>query len=313
VIKRTLNIEVSETLLKSIYHIGEKLYNDMEEKGRRPESVQSKMDSVNIMYIQADGSMVPTVSDGKVEYKENKLGMVFTDADVVHFKSKKGRDRVEIKNKHFASSIGEGVERFKKMLYAVSKENGLYKASKQILLCDGASWLSKMKTEYFPQAIQILDWYHAVDHLWQTAHSLFGDDNKKCAAWVNPLKELLWNGKVNEVIEKLFQDADSSKKNQEPIWKLHGYFISNAENMHYDKYREAGYYIGSGPIESANKYIVANRLKRSGMRWDSENANSMIWLRCKYFESDWDAFWESMNIADWLRPQKSIWPAEKAA
>jgi hypothetical protein len=49
------------------------------------------------------------------------------------------------------------------------------------------------------------------------------------------------------------------------------------------------------------------------MRWDTENANSMIWLRCKYFESDWDAFWEAMNIADWLRPHKSVWAGEKAA
>jgi hypothetical protein len=63
----------------------------------------------------------------------------------------------------------------------------------------------------FPDAIQILDWYHAVDHLWQTAHSLFGEDNKKCAAWVNPLKELLWAGKVNDVIEKLFKDGFPKK------------------------------------------------------------------------------------------------------
>jgi hypothetical protein len=151
VIKRILNIEMSETLLKSIYHIGEKLYNDMEEKGRRPESVQSKVDSVDTMYILADGAMVPTVSDGEVEYKENKLGMTFTDKDVVPIESKKGENRVEIKNKRFVSSIGEGVERFKKMLHALSKENGLYKADKVILLCDGASWLSKMKDEYFPR------------------------------------------------------------------------------------------------------------------------------------------------------------------
>ena len=314
-IRETLNIDVSETALISISsRIGTRLYNNMEKKSKRPERVQSKTESVKVIYIQADGAMTPIATAGGIEYKENKLGIVFTDDNILRKKTKSDVDRIEIKNKHFVSSVGEGVEKFKKMLHAVAKENGLYKATQQVLICDGASWLSKMKDEYFPDAVQILDWYHAVDHLWQTAHALFGDNNiEKCKSWVEPQKQLLWEGKIDDVISGLIKAGNNTKKNQDSIWQLHGYFISNRNNMRYDEYRNAGYYIGSGAIESANKYIVANRLKQAGMRWEIKNANAIIWLRSKYFEDDWDTFWESMNIANYTGQQELLWGAEKSA
>jgi len=315
VIREMLNIDISETSLMNVSNrIGTRLYNTMDKKSRRPEQIQSNVPSAKVLYIQADGAMTPIAMPGGVEYKENKLGMVFSDNNIVHKTTKSGEERVEIKGKHFVSSIGEGVERFKKMLYALAKEDGLHKASQKVLICDGASWLSKMKDEYFPDAIQILDWYHAVDHLWQTAHALFGENNiDKCKSWVEPQKELLWNGKVDDVITDLIKMGNGTKKNQTTIWQLHGYFVSNRNNMRYDEYRKAGYYIGSGSIESANKYIVANRLKQAGMRWEIKNANAMIWLRSKYFEDEWDEFWESMNIAEYIDQQELLWGNEKLA
>jgi hypothetical protein len=314
-IKETLNIDVSETTLNILSsRVGTRLYNNMDKKSKRPEQVQSKAESVKVMYIQADGAMTPIAATGGVEYKENKLGIVFTDDNIIRNKTKKDGDRIEIKNKHFVSSVGEGVDKFKKLLHVVAKENGSYKATQQVLICDGASWLSKMKEEYFPDAIQILDWYHAVDHLWQTAHSLYGENNNdQCRSWVEPQKQLLWEGKVDDVISGLIKEGNNTKKNQDSIWQLHGYFVSNRNNMRYDEYRNAGYYIGSGAIESANKYIVANRLKQAGMRWEIKNANAIIWLRSKYFEDEWDAFWESMNIGDYTGPQELLWGSEKSA
>jgi hypothetical protein len=315
IIKEIFHIDISETALMSVSNrIGSKLYNTMEKKSRRPEQVQSTVTSANVLYIQADGAMAPIAMPGGIEYRENKLGMVFSDNNIVHKKTKKGEDRVKIMDKHFVSSIGEGVEKFKKMLYVLAKENGLHKASQPVLICDGASWLSKMKEEYFPDAIQILDWYHAVDHLWQAAHALYGENNiDKCKSWVEPQKELLWNGKVDDVITGLIKMGNCAKKNQTVIWQLHGYLVSNRNNMRYDEYRNAGYYIGSGSIESANKYIVANRLKQAGMRWEIKNANAIIWLRSKYFEDGWDDFWESMNIADYIGQQESLWGDKKSA
>jgi hypothetical protein len=313
VLMEALRIKISETALITISNrIGTRLYNDIYKKSLRPERIKSEIDDANVLYIQTDGAMAPIAAEGGIDYKENKLGLVYTDDDFVCKKTKNGDERVEIRNKRFVSSIGEGVEKFKKMLHVLAKEKGLYKAKKVIMLGDGAIWISKMANEYFPNAIRILDWYHAVDHLWTTAHALFGEKNEmKCRNWIEPLKQLLWDGKVDEVIKELIRLGNITKK-QTPIWQLHGYLVSNKDSMKYDEYRAAGYYIGSGAIESANKYVVANRLKQAGMRWDICNANAMIWLRCKNYEDNWDQFWEDMNIADFLAQQETCWGEEKA-
>jgi hypothetical protein len=71
--------------------------------------------------------------------------------------------------------------------------------------------------------------------------------------------------------------------------------------MRYNEFRAQGLYIGSGAIESAHKYIVASRLKQTGMRWTIKHANAMIWLRCKYFEDRWDEFWHSMRLREYFK------------
>ncbi len=299
----TLQIPISETCLQDITHrLGVKLFKDAEQQGKRPETVKNESTGEeNLLYLQVDGSMAPIKGEKEREFKEVKLGLAYSDIDIVKRTTEKGKDKVEIKNKRFVSSIGEGVENFKQMFFALAKSKGYYTISEVVLLTDGASWISRMKENYFPKATHILDWYHVVDHLWKTAHALFGENNiDLCEKWISPLKELLWDGQVEEVIRILINEGNSMNKNQEPIWKLHGYFVSNKEGMRYDEFREKGYYIGSGAIESANKYIVANRLKQAGMRWSLSRANSIIWLRCKYFEDKWHEFWQDLELDKYL-------------
>lgn len=294
--------KVSETCLKDLANnIGTKLYKESEHVGRFPFRSAVEKKPCHILYIHADGSMVPIIGENGIEYRENKLGMLYNDGDIVHTKSKNGVVRTAIKNKRFVSSIGEGVEPFKKLLQGCAVANGLHDAQKVIVLTDGAVWLKKMKEDYFPQALHILDWYHVVDHLWTTAHTLFGENNHEaCEQWIIPLKDLLWAGKVETVIDILSEEGIKSKKHQNVLFQLRGYFVSNKECMNYDVYRKNGYFIGSGAIESANKYIVSDRLKRAGMRWTLQQSNAMIWLRCKYYEDRWDEFWEKLNFAEYM-------------
>jgi hypothetical protein len=294
--------EVSETCLKDISNnIGTKLYKEAEQRGKLPFRGRKAKEGCDILYIHADGSMVPTISENCIEYKENKLGLLYTDRDIVCKKTSSGKERVQIKDKRFISSIGEGVEPFKKMLYGGAVTKGCHTAKKVIVLTDGAAWLKKMKDEYFPHALHILDWYHAVDHLWSTAHVLFGEDNhERCEQWVTPLKDLLWKGKIEQVIRMLSEQGLKAQKDQTALFQLRGYFVSNKECMRYNEYRKKGYFIGSGAIESANKYIVADRMKRSGMRWSLQHANALIWLRCKYYEDQWDDFWENLNLSEYM-------------
>lgn len=132
-----------------------------------------------MLYVESDGAMTPLWGDHKREYKENKLGIVFNNKDIVHKVSKKGKETSRIIRKKFISSIADGPEPARKMLFAAAVEKGYYSAKKVIFLCDGASWLTKCRENYFPQAIQILDWYHAVEHLWRTAEEIFGENKEK--------------------------------------------------------------------------------------------------------------------------------------
>lgn len=304
--REVMGVEISETCLKETTHrIGATLHEEMERKGRRPETVSRPCETSEVVYIQADGSMVPIRGEKEREFKEVKLGLVYTDGDIVQKKTKKGECTIDIHHKRFVSSLGEGVEPFKKMLKAAAIEKGYYGAHKVVLLTDGAVWISKMRDEYFPKALHILDWYHALEHLWQTAKSIFGETNvSACEQWVSPFKELLWNGKIEEVLMRLESEAFTRKKHQTVLFQLRGYYKSNRDQMRYDEYRKNGLYIGSGAIESAHKYIVAGRLKQAGMRWSISHANSMIWLRSKYFENTWQDFWNCMNLRDYLKPRR---------
>lgn len=285
-----------------ITRIGSKLHKNHEKKSRFPYAIKKKEKNVDILYIEADGAFVPIITKDGREFKENKLGIVFNNNDIITKARKNGKSYSEIVKKRMVSSIDEGVDPFKKMLYSAAIEKGFHNAKQVIFLGDGATWLSKCKEEYFPNAVQILDWYHAMEHLWDAAHAIFGESNmEKCREWVEPLEELLWHGKVATVIKRLEAMAfNEYKKKQTPLFELRGYYVSFKESMKYSEYRENGWYIGSCAIESANKYIVSQRLKLSGMQWTIPNADAMIWARCKYFENMWDEFWDEMNLADYL-------------
>jgi len=307
--KEFLLVSISATMAEQVVsRVGYSLHKAQEKKGRLPYAIAKREKDVDTLYIEADGAMVPLLFGNGREYKENKLGIVFNNKDIHHCHHKDGTPFCEIYRKKMVSSLAEGVEPFKKMLYAAAVEKGVHRASQVIFLSDGASWLGKCKEEYFPDAIQILDWYHAVEHLWVTAHTLFGEANtEKCREWVTPLEELLWEGRVDEVIKKLTEMALSSRRKQQTaLFELRGYYVSNKANMNYAYYRENGWYIGSCAIESANKYVVAQRLKLSGMQWKTHTADAMIWARCKYFENEWDFFWNTMEPAEYLNQPVQI-------
>ena len=295
-------LDTSITFISQIVErFGNTLHKKGELKGRRPYTIEEREKDVDTLYVEADGAMVPLWGEKGREFKENKLGIVFSDRDIEEKTTKKGKKYKKIIKKKFVSSLGEGVDSFKKMLFAIAVEKGYYNARQVIFLSDGAIWLSKCKDEYFPKAVQILDWYHAVEHLWDTAKKLFGETNlEDYTFWAEPLQKKLWEGKVDEVIIMLEEMALDWEEKQTHLNELRVYYISNKDHMKYDIFRANGWFIGSGSIESANKYIIAQRLKQSGMIWSKSGADALIWTRGKYFEGDWDNFWESLDLSEYF-------------
>jgi uncharacterized C2H2 Zn-finger protein len=150
------------------------------------------------------------------------------------------------------------------------------------LLGDGADWLWKHMIHYFPKGREILDYYHCVEHI----------QSLKGLEWIESTISRLFYGEISNVIGGLCRMDPKSSEAKEEIRKLMGYLKNNHERIHYRSDRAGGYPIGSGGIESANKYICHTRMKRTGAWWVKENGNEMLRIRCAIYNGTYDKVFE---------------------
>jgi hypothetical protein len=173
-------------------------------------------------------------------------------------------------------------DEFGKLLWANGCKAKADLVPELVFVCDGAVWIWDLVTHYYPNAKQIIDWYHAEDHLKKLADAAFLAQADRLA-WLNPVTEMLWQGQIEDVVL-----ACKKLEAQHPhIQPTSLYFSNNAERMRYDLFRAQGYLIGSGTIESACKQIVTQRLKRSGAQWTVEGAIHTAKARAAWLSGQW--------------------------
>jgi hypothetical protein len=153
-----------------------------------------------------------------------------------------------------------------------------------VFICDGGTWIKNWIEDSFPEAVSILDYYHACEHLYEFAKTTFTEDTAR-DKWITRQKELLLDGKVEKVISNIKkQDAES-----EASVSLVNYYTTNAHRMDYKTYKTIGAgIIGSGAIESAHRTVVQKRMKQSGQRWSNNGAQNMLNLRVLQMNGQWD-------------------------
>ncbi len=228
-----------------------------------------------VLYVQADGSMLLTRKDG---WKEVKLGRFFKSGDCIHADSKQGW----ISNSQYVAHLGSSKDFTKTMDNIIESYGKL--ANRVIFISDGATWIRNWIEDAFPNAISILDYYHACEHLHEFSNIFFKDKIAE-QAWTTQQKELLLKSQTSEVIQNI--QALSANSNQEAE-KLVAYYQSNLERMDYKKYKQIGCgIIGSGAIESAHRTVIQKRMKLSGQRWSSSGAQNMLNLRVINKNQQW--------------------------
>jgi len=174
-------------------------------------------------------------------------------------------------------------------------------ATTKIVIGDGAVWIWNIADQHFPGAIQIVDLYHARQHLWDTAALLYPHDVPAKKRWMVPMQDLLDHGRTDLLVEWLREIAAGHAGIKpglaQEIAKQADYFETNTPRMRYPEFREQGLFVGSGVIEAGCKSIVGVRLKQSGMFWTVEGANAIIALRCCRSNQRFEDFWAETRAA----------------
>lgn len=237
------------------------------------------------LYVCIDGAMVRIVN----EWRECKVGAIFdatADAD--------GSPHRGVTT--FQAGVWDADE-LGNRLYLEASRRGLSNANRVVVLGDGARWIWNQSDTHFPRAIEILDWYHACEHLWEVAREFYADGTDRCREWVEMQKRLLMNDEVRTVIQDI-EGLEPHTKQQQQVRKTNiGYFKRNRQRMKYKTYRKKGLFIGSGAVESACKHLVQQRFKGAGMRWSQNGFKHLIAIRTAYKNNRFDELWDKYKKA----------------
>ena len=219
---------------------------------------------------------------------EVKLGCVFTQSTT----DEQGRPRRDENSTSYTAAI-DAAEAFGLRLYTEAWRRGWSRARKKVILGDGAPWIWNLAHQHFPGAVEIVDLYHARQHLWQLSAKLFPSDVRRRKRWAARLLHKLEQGKIKALVKVLRRFSTPNQESAHLLANEADYFERNAERMRYPEFRRQGLFVGSGVVEAGCKKVIGARLKRSGMFWTVRGANAIIALRCCRLSGRFEDYWEA--------------------
>jgi len=169
-----------------------------------------------------------------------------------------------------------------------AKRRGFERAGRRAVLGDGAVWIWNLATERFPDAIQIVDLFHAKGHLSDVGKAVYGATSELGRGWARQRHDELDDGKIEALLNALRTHAGANDEARKCV----EYVDKNRERMRYPEFRAAGLCVSSGVVEAGCKVAIGTRLKRAGMHWTARGANAIIALRCCKLSGRFEEFWE---------------------
>jgi len=159
----------------------------------------------------------------------------------------------------------------------------------------GAVWIWNLADQHFPGAIQLVDLYHARQHLWELSAKLFPGDEQTRKRWTARCLKQLDAGKMQALVKTLGQLRPAGPGLAQLVRNEVDYFQRNAERMRYPAFRAQGLFVGSGVVEAGCKEVIGSRLKRSRMFWTVCGANAILALRCCRLSGSFEDYWSSRS------------------
>jgi hypothetical protein len=252
------------------------------------------------MYIAVDGTGVPMMTaetegrdgkgeDGRSRTREVKLACVFTQTEV-------DQDGYPVRDPGSSTYLAtfEPAARFGELMAAEARIRGARDVRQLTILGDGAYWIWNLASEHFPEATQIVDLYHAREHLHELGKMLAFMTGGTAGQWLAERSAELDDGDIAALAAatRVFPLAGIKATERD---KALAYFETNAPRMRYSHFRSCGLFVGSGVVEAGCKSVIGQRLKLSGMHWSVPGATGILTLRCQQASGRWEEIWQQPN------------------
>lgn len=234
------------------------------------------------LYGTIDAVKVPVRDDPEQKWRDLKL-IAWFEARGQPPSQPEGQWSIKAHNLRYHADI-DTAKSFGSLLWGTAVATQANMARELIILGDGASWIWNLVDTHLPDAIQILDWFHAVQHLTPVAQVAFTETSQQ-KAWLTFAKDLMWQGQIEQLIASI--DTLAQTCSHDVLRKTANYYEGHQHRMRYDHFRRQGYQIGSGTIESAAKQIGLMRMKIPGARWNVQEARLMAKARASFLTDKW--------------------------
>jgi hypothetical protein len=251
--------------------------------------------------LSTDGGMVLIREEG---WKEVKLTAI-SEVEVRPAKERRTREKasrraqdpeVRLKRHSYQAGLWEADEMARHQ-YSEGVRRGIDRCQRLSSVNDGAAWIQRITAFNFPTAVQIVDWRHASVRLLKVSQAVFGERTPQGKKWVERQRDSLWEGHIGSV-EKALEGLDlAQEKLPDEVRQAPGYFANNRKRMRYDLFRQAGYAIGSGTVESGINTVVHHRMRRPGRGWSRDNGQAMLAGLGELHSGRFDLAWqESLSV-----------------
>lgn len=242
-----------------------------------------------VMALSMDGAMVNIRGEGWKEVKTVCVSAVDTQPT-----AETGQVKVRLSHHSYRSGVWEAKE-FANQQWAEGCRRGLERAKQIVSINDGALWIWLIVQMCWAPCVEILDWWHAVQKLWDVARALLGDNEAATAQWMAQQKSHLWHSQLRQVFRAIRQLCPRGDPLPDKVRAGVGYLFRHRGRLRYQQFREAGYPLGSGSVESACKLVMQERMKQAGMRWSRDGAQAMLALRSVLLSQRWDEVWATLH------------------
>jgi hypothetical protein len=287
---------------KHVERAAEALGNDIAEQDKRPVE-PLRQEPPPTLYLGMDGTGIPMrtaellgrpgkQADGSAKTREAKLCAVW---------SAEGRDPHGVAMRDPGSvSYSAGIESaaihdtdedypaFAKRVLREAQRRGFERANRRVILGDGALWIWNLASEHFPGALQIVDRFHAKQHLGDVAKAIWGPASELGRDWTSERHDQLDRGELKAILSALRVHAATEPEARRCI----DYISRNRHRMRYPAFHSQGLCTSTGVLEAGCKVVVATRLKRAGMHWTLGGANAILALRCAKLSNRLETFWQ---------------------